>query len=273
MRQISQALSDAINNWDQHFGPAELVTFYFASGTQRWTAWGQSLTTGGNTWTVGPGLKVGDLRFTGGIATDTLAISVFPDATTIGGLSMQAAARTGLFDNVRVTVALPFMLTPSDASVGAVTVFDGFVSQTEPGSTEIRLTCRSLMERLSREIPSRTNMPQCPYRLFSASCGVTEVSHARTVAAGSTATVVNLSASSTYAEAGGRIVIGGVSRMVRSVNGVAVTVMVAFPATPATEAAVTVYPGCDKLRTTCGTKYSNLLRFGGLPDTPKSEVA
>lgn len=270
MRQPPAGVSTILNNYDQHF-TAALVTFYFATGTQRWTTWGQQLTVGGDTWTVGPGLDVGDLRFTSGIETDTLQIKVFPDATTISGLSMQAAARTGLFDNVRVTVELAFMLTPTDASAGAITVFDGFVSAPEPGSTEIRLTCRSLLERLAREVPSRSTMPQCPYRLFSAPCGVTEVSDSRTVAAGSTATVINLSSSSTRAEVGGRIVIGGVSRMVRAVSGVAVTVMVAFPSVPS--GTVTVYPGCDKLRPTCRDKWANLINFGGFPDVPKGGVA
>lgn len=270
MRQVSQALQDLLYNNDQHF-TAALVTFYFADGTKRWTDWGQSLTVGANTWTVGPGLEVGDLRFTSGIETDTLGITIYPDASTVGGVSLATAARSGLFDSIRVTVDLAFMLTPTDPSTGVITVFDGNVSETEPGSTQIRLTCRSLLERLAREIPSRTNMPQCPYRLFGPGCGLAEVSHTRTVAAGSTATVVNLDTASTYAIAGGRLVIGGVSRMIRSVSGAAVTVMVAFPATPS--GTVTVYPGCNKTRTVCRDVYNNLINFGGFPDTPKSQVS
>jgi hypothetical protein len=36
---------------------------------------------------------------------------------------------------------------------------------------------------------------------------------------------------------------------------------------------VSVYPGCDKTKTMCGTKYVNINRFRGFPFVPRPEQA
>lgn len=257
---------------DQHF-VAVLLTLYFADGTRYWTTWGNPLTIGTTTWDLGPGVDMGEFRFTEGTETDTLRFVLYPNGVQIGNTPMFQAALGGLFDGVRVVVQLAFMLTPTDASQGAIVVFDGAISQVEPGTTEIRVTARSLLEKLTRRIPSRVNLPQCPYQLFSALCGVTEASHSRLAAAGSTAAIVNLDSASSYAALNSRMLISGVQRTIQSVSGTAVTLSVPFPFVPAVGASVTIYPGCDKQRKTCRDVFNNLVHFGGFPDTPKAEVA
>jgi hypothetical protein len=97
----------------------------------------------------------------------------------------------------------------------------------------------------------------------------------KTVAAGSTALVINLSATSTMANAGGYIKITSGTlvntvRTIRSVVGVAVTLSSPLPSVPATGVTLQVVKGCDKTRTTCNA-FGNIAKYGGFPDTPKPE--
>jgi uncharacterized phage protein (TIGR02218 family) len=157
-----------------------------------------------------------------------------------------------------------------------IIIFDGNVVEVEPGSTEVRVTVRSALSKLSTEIPKRLIQPQCPYSLYDTNCGVAEAAwtHARTAASGTTASVVKLSSSSTNATVGGRLTVtsgtySGQTRTIKAVSGVDVTLAIPLPGAPATGAGLSVAKGCDKTRAAC-RGFSNIARFGGFPDTPKA---
>jgi uncharacterized phage protein (TIGR02218 family) len=277
MKQVSQALRDSLYNNDLHV-LADLYTLAFRDGTKRFTSHPTAITVGVTTWATGPGFERSDLRCTSGLEVDTLQVTIYPDATTVGGVAMVQAARTGLFDAIRFTLQRVYMPTAGDVSAGVVTEFDGTVDKVEASSTEIRLTVKSLLAQLGVQLPRRLTMAQCPYTVYSAACGASKAAftHTRTAAAGSTASVVNLSSSSTNASVGGTIAftsgaLAGVTRTVKAVSGSAVTVN-ALPAAPTVGDGITVVRGCDRTRTTCGTVFSRLVSFGGFPDTPASET-
>jgi uncharacterized phage protein (TIGR02218 family) len=258
---------------------ADLYAFEFREGTQRWTSFDVDVTDGVNTWSsIGPVITREQTRITAGLSVDTLGITMAPGAIQISGASMNIAAIQGSFDNIRVLVQRAYMTTPGVAANLVLTVFDGTIAEVRPGSTEIALTVKSGLAKLSDPVPRRLIQPQCPYRFGDVSCGVALASwiHARTVAAGSTTTVVKLSASSTNANVGGYLhftsgALSGVYRTIKAVSGVDVTVNLALPSVPATGVSLDVVKGCDKTRTACRT-FSNIARFGGFPDAPKPEA-
>lgn len=277
MKPATQAFQDSLYLRESHI-LADLYTFEFQDGAQRWTSHPTPVTSGATTWTVGPGFKRGDSRSTTGLETDTLQITVYPDATLISGQPMVAAAVAGRFDGIRVKLQRAYMATPGDASPGVVTEFDGYVSRVAPGATEIRLTVQTLLARLDVPLPKRLTMTNCPYSVYGEQCGVLPAgfTDSRTVAAGSTASAVVLSSASSRAVAGSQITftsgaLAGLTRLVRSVSGATLTLASSLPAAPAVGAALTVKRGCDKQRSTCKLVFNNLARYGGFPDTPRSE--
>ncbi|HYG69062.1 MAG TPA: phage BR0599 family protein, partial [Anaeromyxobacteraceae bacterium] len=92
----------------------------------------------------------------------------------------------------------------------------------------------------------------------------------RAIASGSTVSVLKLSATSTRAEVGGWIVIGGERRGIRAVSGVAVTLDAPLATVPAYGTSVSVTAGCARTRAACRAK-GNITYFGGTPDVPTSE--
>lgn len=280
MKPSTQALRDSLYNFDRHI-PADLWTFAFTDGTKRWTSFSEPITSGGTTWTVGPGFKRGEISARTGLETDTLELEVYPDASTVGGLSLFRSAAEGLWDGVKVTLQRAYMQAPPDASAGVVTEFEGYVDEATPGQVEIRLRVQSVLAGFDTPIPKRMTVAQCPYQWGEAStCGVTVATytHARTVAAGSTVGAVVLSSASTMAVPASRVVftsgaLAGITRMVRSVSGATLTLAVALPSVPVTGAGLSVIRGCDKTLTTCGTVFANKQRFGGFPFVPASRSA
>jgi len=279
--KTSNAGIDAVLAGTSRFA-ADLFTFYFASGdggTVRWTAADTDLSYGGNTWLAsGPIMLGGRGRSTAGLEVDTASIVMAPGTRTIGSQTIKIAALKGAFDKVRVLIQRAYMSTWGTVP-GLITTFDGLVQgDPEIGSTEIRVTVKSKLSRLSTEVPRRTIQPQCPFLVYDANCGLTEAtfsSSGLTVAAGSTAKVVKLSATSAFATVGGYVLVSGLRRTVQSVSGVDLTLSVALPGVPTTGGSIVVSKGCDKTRNTGCRSFGtapagNIARFGGSPDMPKN---
>lgn len=65
----------------------------------------------------------------------------------------------------------------------------------------------------------------------------------------------------------------GQSRTVKSYTGGSFKLMYPLNAVPASGDTFFAFPGCDKLQSTCTTKFSNLPNFGGQPYVPRPETA
>jgi len=65
----------------------------------------------------------------------------------------------------------------------------------------------------------------------------------------------------------------GVSRTVKSAAPGVVNFSLPLPYPPATGDMFTIYPGCDKIQSTCGAKFNNLSHFSGCPYIPAAETA
>jgi hypothetical protein len=268
MKTSTQALRDTLYNNDQHF-VADLFTFEFADATKRWTSYGSSVSYGGSTWTVGPGLSVSESRSVQGVEVDTCSVTIYPDATTIGGVGIFAAAMGGLFDRVHFVYQRAFLTAAAGTPDGLITEFDGYVSQIEPKTTEVRITARSMLERMTGRIPYRVTSVYCPYELYGAACGASKAVNTvpQTTGTGCTTSVINL-LNVTGANVGGTLTIAGETRTIASISGLAVTLSNPLPTAPAQGVTATLVQACDKRRTTCHDRFNNLARFGGFPDLP-----
>jgi uncharacterized phage protein (TIGR02218 family) len=279
MKQFSAALQDDLYDFNQHT-LADCYAFEFAAptGTKYWTTYEAAITSG-VPYVVGPGLERGDTRTEAGVKADQLSITLYPDASTIDGLTMFAAAVAGKFDGVKVTLARAYMITPGSVPNGLVTEFAGWVSRVEPSSTEIRLTVQSLVSRLPVPLPKRKCAAQCSFRLYdSATCGVVEATYttSTTAASGSTTTKVRVSATQAadYFKIG-TITVGGVTRGIlasRDLGGGVheVDLAVALSAAPSAGTACVLKRGCDRSYQTCRDRFSNIANFGGFAWAPAS---
>lgn len=281
MKTCTPALLTLITENNVHAW-ADLYTIHFASGVRRWTTAGADVTlpapdgrvfTSGQVVVDGRPVSKSTAKLEAAEIEFTL---VAGDAVTVSGLSLRRAAVAGLFDGVRL-VAERAGYAADGSVAGSFVLFDGRIEDVEPGSTGVRVTATSPVSWMgTRVVPPRVIQASCPFVLYdAATCGVVEATFtdARTVATGSTARVVNLSATSTRAVVGGRLVVGGEERAVTEVSGAAVTLSRPLSSVPAVGAAVSVIAGCDRRKTTCQTYFNNVARFGGFNSVPKTSEA
>jgi uncharacterized phage protein (TIGR02218 family) len=278
--KTSSAALDAVLYAENIHRVANLYTFTFAAGTKYWTTADADVIYGGHTFDCDEVIIAEEPTIsTGSSEVDTCDLAFAPGDTTLGGLTYKAMAMRHLFDRVPVLIQRVYYEQDGDIA-GAVHLFDGWIEDAEAGSTLIRLTLKSLAARLEAPLPRRIVHPMCPYQVYEANtCKVTKATwtHSRTVASGSTTTLVKLSSSSTNANAGGWLeftsgALSGTKMTILSVSGVDCTLAVPLPSAPVTGVGVNVVKGCDHTRTACNA-FSNIARFGGFPDSPPPESA
>jgi uncharacterized phage protein (TIGR02218 family) len=198
------------------------------------------------------------------------------DAALFNGERVPVAAADGALRGAWVLVERVFMPTAGDLSLGTMHVFEGTVSEVRPSATRVEITVEGLMGLLDAiQVPRTTFQPGCNNALFDAQCGLAMVAltYGSTVTAGATTTTIPSAAAGEY-YVGGVITFTatGVSRAVKAYSAGAFILDRPLPSAPAAGALFTVYPGCDKQRATCQTKFANLDRFRGFPFVPKSEI-
>lgn len=263
---------------------ADLWTITLTNGTVlRYTDGDTAVVYGGNTFAPLV-FTAGDYQGRLGAEVSSFEMTMQPGTVQVGGLPMLTVARFGGFDRARVKVERAFGATsyPSAPSE-VVLVFSGVVMEVEPASVSLVLVVKSLVAIMDEPIPRRTVTPACPFILGDADCQVvmTSWTTARTIAAGTTETVLVISSSTTNAEAGGTVEITsgpytGQRRLVRSVAGTSITLETPLPGVPANGNGVTLRAGCAKTRVACRDKFSNYngaailpgLRHGGCPQAP-----
>jgi uncharacterized phage protein (TIGR02218 family) len=257
---------------------ADFVELHFPGGIQRITNHGANVTLGdARVFTSAVMAPFAQTQGVGEAGDVEIAIGV--TGQTVSGLGWMQAARAGLFNGVKVVVLRGYSQTGSFSSypvADLVPMFTGAVATATPQADgSIVVTARDPLATANVPVSRRRVQAQCPYTLGDADCGVVVANfrHTRTVAAGSTASVIKLSATSTFALAGSLLVIAsgdltGQARVIRAVSGVDVTLDVPLAAVPATGVSVTVTRVCDKRVTTCTSVFANQARNGGFPYAP-----
>ena len=311
MKPVSSALqsilSAAQGSADTQILFAECFTFTLASGTSYyWTNVDFDVPYNGNIFSSSGPLVQG-LRFrqSVGLEVDKQQITIAARPTDlISGAQVLIAIRIGSFDGASVQRDRVF-LSPSDnlnradfsadfssdfgpapfyappTVIDGVTLFKGRVSTVDQvGRTSANLTIASDLVILDYDMPRNLFSPTCVNTLYDATCGVNRAANQWAAACGAGSTSITIATSVADAsQAQGSLVMTsgenlGVRATVKSVApGVSLALMYPLPVMPATGDTFVVYRGCDRTYGTCGTRFSNQLRFRGFPFVPPPEMA
>ncbi len=133
------------------------------------------------------------------------------------------------------------------------------------------LTCETLAARMERQGLVRCYQLTCPHTLYGARCRADQGRMAALTTVREQPSPIRLRLAGTYPDgwfAGGHLVrnADGKRRYIVSGSGDGVTLErgLAFNLGDG----LTLYPGCDKSRTTCAEKFGNAVNFGGFPWLP-----
>lgn len=234
-----------------------------------------------------PGFHRGTWRCTRGLDSDELEVDILYDGNTrLLGQTPGAFANAGGFD--QASVRLDKALAPSWANPvvnGVVNCFVGIVGEVKAGSSKVALTVNNNLLYLNQSFPTNYFLPQCNHALFDGGCGLNASAFAingAVTAAGSTPGVLAFSTNLTQAD--GWFSLGylvwtsgsnvGVQCSIATYYNANGQTQLIYPLTiaPAVGDTFTAYPGCDKLLTTCQSKFDNQPKFRGYPFVPTPET-
>lgn len=293
MKNVSTALLDLLATREFYY--VTLFTITLRGGTVlRYTDGDADIIHGGNTYSCGgqdgalfnTGMERITVKWNVGLEVDTIQFNVAPRGGMVGGITFNEAARIGIFDGAEVDVEYAFMPTYGDVTVGTVLAFAGKSAEVDVGRSTITFTVNSHLEILNKPMPRNLFQPGCSNTLFDGVCALVKSSYAMagTVLGGgskTTFTTTGLTAAAGYYTMGVVVFNSGhnttFSRTVKlhtkSGTTSTITVLNPLPANIGAGDTFTIYPGCDKTKGTCSSKFNNLANFRGYPYIPENETA
>lgn len=188
---------------------------------------------------------------------------------------------------LRIAVPLKLEILKTDSNFNeADIIFTGTVREPRLEGRRVRVTCVEWGDAMDAKVPNFFIQRDCNYRVYDANtCRANrttkEVAVNITASSGRSATIQGAGLAGLAADwfAHGWIETGsGLNRQVRFVtasgaaSGTSVAVTVNEPFDVEVPVSATAIPGCDGRRTTCDTKFSNLVNFGG-HETPRDNLA
>lgn len=271
--------------------PIDLWTITLDGGqVLRFTSGDAAVTFSGNTYSIGPLIWRGDTKMRMGVTVDTLSMQITPrDTDMVGSVPMMTALTAGLFDGAEVTLWRVFM-DLGGVVRGVLPEFLGRVGDIRTGHLKASLQVRSWLELLNVSVPGHVYQAGCRRTLYSSQCGVNRaaftVSGVLSANADATKRIHTSTSAAVVAKPSGWGNIGvlrftsganaGVSRPVRvhslSAGTATITAQFGFPFQAQAGDGFELQAGCDKLKATCGSKFSNSARFSGEPYIPAPET-
>jgi uncharacterized phage protein (TIGR02218 family) len=247
--------------------------------TWRYTSCGRHVVSGGNTWSA-QAISHGEIR------RSTRA----DRAETILTAAFDTAAPWALF--------LPFKAPrPIQCAIYEATIADpdtttlllsGRITGPELEGRRVRMRLTSWLDLLEAQVPRLLIQPRCNYSWAEANtCKVNKEDFAAPVTISSISnttlmvTGAGLAGLPAHWFAAGWIQSGtGSDLEVRDIltstaeAGGSVELRLNHPfVAVAEDSDATIYPGCDKVITTCGTKFNNRVNFGGMPNVPARNLS
>lgn len=239
-----------------------------------------------------------------GLSVATLDITLSGEGFRVGSRTLMVAAADGQLDGAWVRVDHLLMPTPGDTSLQSFVDFEGRVSETDIGVSDVTLRCKSWLESAAATmLPKRTLSPNCTWEFCGVECGlsldalktdgtITSVASATTVTATTTAhnaetyvkTVVDFTQTFPLPveETRGHFDMGalefkadtataalrGARVDIVSQDGMGqITLAMPLGTTPAVGDTFWIWPGCRRDFNNC-QHFSNAGRFGGFPFVP-----
>lgn len=261
----------------------DLYTITLSGGAViRYTAADLAAVVNGITFAIGPVIKRGNTSVSVGVSVDSLDGTISADSTVlVGSVPLLQFIAGGGFDGATMLVERAFSSAPGAAWVGTLGMFKGRIGPQLTSRYESQLTINSDSELLNVMIPRNVYQPGCVNTLYDAACGMPKA----TMGASATASSATDTAQTTFSTAGtytaSMYALGfavcitganaGVQRTIKSNTAHSVTTIQPWPAAVAVSDTFKFYPGCDKTKSTCATKFSNLVRFRGFPFVPSPE--
>lgn len=271
--------------------PVDLWTITLENGqVLRFTSGDAAVSFDGNTYSMGPIIERGDTKMRAGVAVDTLSMTITPrDTDMVGSVPMMVALSGGLFDGAEVALWRMFMGL-NGVVRGVLPEFLGRVGDIRTDRLKASLQVRSWLELLNVSVPGHVYQAGCRRTLYGPACGVSRaaftVSGSFNAAADSTKRTHTSTSAAVIAKPTGwgsigvlRITSGANTGLARPVRlhtlggGVAtMTTIYGFPFQAQAGDTFELQAGCDKRKTTCGSKFANSERFSGEPYIPAPET-
>lgn len=268
---------------------ADLYTITLKDGTVlRYTSADIDITYSSSTYQTSrtsnaPAVQRGNTRTSIGLNVDDLEVDLlFDSATRINGLTPASFVAFGGFDNCTVQVDKALAPDWSNPVVnGVVNLFFGIVAEAKIETGKVSLTVNSPLRSLNNQFPRNYFLPGCNHMLFDSGCGLSKASYAFSGTVSGTPTRTVFASNATQADdyfALGYVVwvtganAGTISAVKSYANsGGTFTTIYPLATAPSSGDTFTAYPGCDKQRSTCSSKFSNLAHFRGFPFVPTPE--
>lgn len=287
MKSISNALKTfLLTNPDAIKADLYTIVCKRTNTTFRRTTSPTQIVFGGNTFLpIYPQFKRGSITTMVGLQTDTMDLTLLDDGSTlIDSMTPLVYAQKGCFDNASIRVETVYG-PPSgiDVTMGSEIKFIGIVAGVpEVGRLMAKFKVKSLMYLLDAQVPLVIIQPGCNHELFDFGCTLVKASFGVNKIAAGGSTQLKVLASVAYAQASGYFDQGtilftsgantGFEYGVKSFDGTGLFLNIPtfFPINAGDT--FTVFPGCDKTKSTCFNKFNNTQNFMGMPDVPVPET-
>jgi uncharacterized phage protein (TIGR02218 family) len=221
-----------------------------------------------------------------GLQVDTLTFDVIPGSSLVNGAPFLQCVREGVFDGAELIYSGAFWSSQAWQSpvipTGTIQKYVGRVAEVDAGRTLATFTINSYLELLNQNMPRNLFSAGCVNTLYDASCTLNPANFAvSSTVAGTSSTAYSIYCASSLAAnvfslgtmtftSGAN---SGVSRTIKQATSSNIQLIAPFPSAPNTGDAFTLNYGCDKLQSTCATRFANLQNFRGFPFIPNQEAS
>tara|TARA_R110000744_G_scaffold380215_1_gene500232 strand:- start:26854 stop:27684 length:831 start_codon:yes stop_codon:yes gene_type:complete len=266
---------EAFEDLQEGSAPVELYTFTIGSTIYRWTSAEDNITEAADVFTAIP-IDRGTIK---GGGPDTRKEFL---VITVAGDNPVVTQYINSVPGVAATVKIERIQRPDGPAFEVITLFNGTISSvafTNAGRTaKIRIV--PLVTSQSKPVPTATYQGLCNHVLYDDGCQVDDTdaafrlsTAACTAVSGSTITVTGADANGDGYYTGGFVETTGSDdrRLILDQTGTLLTLLLPFTTSPL-GTNVTVFAGCDHAISTCSSKFSNVINFGGFAWVPSKNV-
>lgn len=281
MKEAGQILSNHLST-SQSFLSCDLYELKLKSGiSYYWADTDADVNYGGHTYKGdGPIITREKISTNSTVSVDKLSVTITANQNDmIGGVPVLEVAHNGGLDDATLDLRRAFF-DENCKVIDCIDLFHGICEVTQGGGFLLKISSKSVVQKLNIEYPNRRYYPQCPYSIYSKECGVDIKSYrkkAKVTAVTDTNTVqIDIPFEDGYYTAGGMEWISGplagqATQIMDSKNNT-IIYMSATNTSPRIGDVAYIYPGCDKTPTTCKNKFNNFSRNRATPYVPLKET-
>ena len=281
MKGVGQILSNHLST-SQSFLSCDLYELKLKSGiSYYWADTDADVNYGGHTYKGdGPIITREKISTNSTVSVDKLSVTITANQNDmIGGVPVLEVAHNGGLDDATLDLRRAFF-DDNGKVIDCIDLFHGICEVTQGGGFILKISSKSVVQKLNIEYPNRRYYPQCPYSIYSKECGVDIKSYrkkAKVTAVTDTNTVqIDIPFEDGYYTAGGMEWISGplagqATQIMASQNNT-IVYMSATNTAPRIGDVAYIYPGCDKTPTTCKNKFNNFSRNRATPYVPLKET-